>query len=88
MLPENEPGLMNPLVADRIWFETYVSNGSPFFHQCTIKAISAYQSVMDGQYKTSDQFAGFMVRTSHRRRQHASAVFSDAKHAIGRFLCR
>jgi hypothetical protein len=33
MLPENEPGLMNPLVADRIWFETYVSNGSPFFHQ-------------------------------------------------------
>jgi hypothetical protein len=25
---------MNPLVADRIWFETNGSNGSPFFHQC------------------------------------------------------
>jgi hypothetical protein len=24
---------MSPLVADRIWFETNVSNGSPFFHQ-------------------------------------------------------
>jgi cytochrome c biogenesis factor len=32
---------MNPLVADRIWFETNVSNGSPFFHRCTISFMAS-----------------------------------------------
>jgi hypothetical protein len=75
---------MSPLVADRIWFETNVSNGSPFFHQWYVRTSSLVSRLhgrtcmVQMQQLRTQSFKGLIHRAQARGRCRYQARLAAA----------